>query len=331
MTAEQGTQGGSAGRRGRFGLRGLLGLLGMSALLGVSGLGGCFAEEVAELRGKVERLETCQQCAQTQLSQGLAIALCRPPVRQLIDDVAQVCKREDVCLDQQISTLVGDADPTHSGKFITMMDQQRHTVLYFSAKDLFIDGPEGMFTQRLRRMVQPTPPWLPATRFLVVSNLPPQPFGAGGLFGQSGSSGSSGQGKSGGRLSKTDPHVARAESRGLQIIEKILEFNFPGGPGGLGGQKVRRDMLLHWVYSFTQKRGENVAKDDLPPPGIDFSQGVWVFRIDCATPQDQLDGGPACNQCLTPAPSSSPAAAPPAAAPSPAPTAAAPRVARAGR
>ena len=84
----------------------------------------CYAEELADLRSQVERMQACQACAHSQLTQGLALALCSPPVRQLIDDVSQVCHREDVCLDQKISTLVGDADPTHTGRFISLMRQQ---------------------------------------------------------------------------------------------------------------------------------------------------------------------------------------------------------------
>jgi len=239
-------------------------------------LAGCYAEEIADLRSQVEHLQVCQRCAQNQLTQGLALALCKAPVRQLIDDVAQVCKRDDVCLDQKIATLVGDADPTHLGKFVGMMDQQRHTVLYFTQKDQLIDGPEGMYMQRLKRTVQPLPPWLPTTKFLIVSNLPAAPIAATT------------------RLTTSDPAVQRAEARGLQIIEKLLEFPFNGG------QKVRRDQVLHWVYSFSLKKGEYLRKDDQALPGSDMSLSVWVFRIDCATPSD-LAEPPGCNDCALPA------------------------------
>jgi len=261
---------------------------------------GCYAEEIADLRSQIEHLQLCQRCAQNQLTQGLALALCKAPVRQLIDDVAQVCKRDDVCLDQKIATLVGDADPTHLGKFVGMMDQQLHTVLYFTPKDQLIDGPEGVYMQRLKRTAQPLPPWLPTTKFLVVSNLPILPASATT------------------RLTTSDPMVQRAESRGLQIIEKLLEFPFSGG------QKVRRDQILHWVYSFSLKKGEYLRKDDQPVPGSDLSLSVWVFRIDCATPTDLLEP-PGCNDCAQPPPVSlPPLQALPASAPatsSPAPSA----------
>lgn len=250
-------------------------LAAMCAAVGLTS--GCYSEELADLRAQVDRLTLCQRCTQSQMTQGLALALCRAPVRQLIDDVAQVCKREDICLDQKIATLVGDADPTHLGKFVGLMDQLRHTSVYFSAKDTLIDGPEGMYMQRLKRTVQPTPPWLPTTKFLVVSNLPPVPVSAST------------------RLSVSDPTVGSAEKRGLQVIEKLLDFPFAGG------QKVRRDQVLHWVYSFSLKRGEYLRKDDLPPPGADLAQSVWVFRIDCATPTD-LQEPAGCGECGLPAP-----------------------------
>lgn len=248
-------------------LPGLGALLSLALLL----LPGCYAEDIADLRSQIERLQGCQRCAQNQLTQGLALALCRAPVRQLIDDVAQVCKRDDVCLDQKIATLVGDADPTHFGKFIGMMDAQRHTVLYFTAKDQLIDGPEGMYMQRLKRTTQPVPPWLPTTKFLVVSNLPMV------------------QTTTTTRLTTSDPAVLRAEQRGLQIIEKLLEFSFDKG------QKVKREQILHWVYSFSLKKGEYLRKDD-QLPGSDFAMSVWVFRIDCATPTDLVEP-PGCDQC----------------------------------
>lgn len=274
--------------------------LALALLLG-TGLGmGCYAEEIAELRGQVDRLSTCQRCAQSQLTQGLALALCRAPVRQLIDDVAQVCKSAEVCLDQKIATLVGDADPTHLGKFVGMMDQQRHVVLYFNPKDTLIDGPEGVYMQRLKKLVQPQPPWLPTTKFLVVSNLPPPPL----LLAS--------------KLSTSDPMVQRAERRGLQIIEKILEFSFERGERSADapkpadasakpadnsvarapGPKVQREQILHWVYSFSLKKGEYLRKDDMPLPGSDLSMSVWVFRIDCATPGGELAEPAGCAECL---------------------------------
>jgi hypothetical protein len=181
-----------------------------------------------------------------------------------------------VCLDQKIATLVGDADPSHLGRFVGMMDQQRHTVLYFTPKDQLIDGPEGMYMQRLKRTVQPLPPWLPTTKFLVVSNLPMLPS------------------VTAPRLQTSDPAVQRAEARGLQIIEKLLEVTFNGG------QKVKREQILHWVYSFSLKKGEYIRKDDLPPPGSDLSFGVWVYRIDCATPVDAVEPV-GCDECALPA------------------------------
>jgi hypothetical protein len=253
---------------------------------------GCYAEEMADLRSQVDRLSACQVCAQSQLTQGLALALCSPPVRQLIDDVSQVCRRDDVCLDQKISTLVGDADPTHTGKFISLMRQQAHAALYFSNKDTLVGGNDGIYAQRLKRLVSPQPPWLPTTRFLVVSNLKVAPGGDGG------------------RHLTSDPAVKRAESRGQLIIERILDFGFPGPPGKDASkepsvQKVQRSQVLHWVYGFTKKKDEVLQPDDVPIPGTELSQSVWVFRVDCATPDPGSAGAPesaACQQCMpTPA------------------------------
>lgn len=241
-------------------------------------LSGCYAEEVADLHRQVERLQRCQICAHKQLEKGLALALCRPPVRQLIDDVAQVCKRDDICLDQKIATLVGDADPTHLGQFVRLMSGQTHAVLYFTNRDTLIDGLEGVYLQRLKRTLQPQPPWLPTTKFLVVSNLPPM------LLTQPGNS----------RLSTQDPQVARAERRGLQVIEKALQMTFQGG------QKLRRDQVLHWIYSFSLKKREYLNVDDQPPIGSELPMSVWVFRIDCATPTETTDQR-GCEECAEPA------------------------------
>ncbi len=262
-------------------------------VLGSLGLFGCYAEELAELRDKVERLQACNSCAQSQLTQGLALALCSPPVRQLIDDVTAVCRREDICLDQKISTLVGDADPTHTGRFITLMRQQRHAVLFFAPNDTLIGGPQGLFAQRMKRLALPQPPWLPTTRFLVVSNLKPSagtPMGPGGA-----------------RLSTTDPVVARAERRGQQVIELLLDFEFANNQGQT--QKLDRRHILHWVYAFSKKKDETLLYEEQPVPGTDLGQSVWVFRIDCATPEGSSPDAVAntCGQCM-PAVVSSPAA-----------------------
>lgn len=261
-------------------------LRGLSAplLLAVVGSWGCYAEELAELREKVERLQACNSCAQTQLTQGLALALCSPPVRQLIDDVSAVCRRDDICLDQKISTLVGDADPTHTGRFITLMRQQRHAVLFFASNDTLIGGPQGLYAQRMKRLAFPQPPWMPTTRFLIVSNLKATSSGN-----------SSGDGS---RLSTADPAVARAERRGQQVIELLLDFNFSNNPQQT--QKVDRRQILHWVYAFTKKKDETLLYEEQPVPGSDLSQSVWVFRIDCATPEGSSPDAAAnqCSQCM---------------------------------
>ncbi len=275
--------------------------LALSGLL----LVGCYAEELADLHAQVERLNACQACAQSQLTQGLALALCSPPVRQLVDDVSHVCRRDDVCLDQKISTLVGDADPTHTGRFISLMRQQAHTVVYFSPRDVLVGGPLGIYAQRLKRLVAPQPAWLPTTRFLVVSNLKV------GLGGDSAN------------LSISDPLVKRAESRGQQVIERILDFAFPAAPPSRASagtelgpssasemQKLQRLQVLHWVYGFTRKKDEILQPDDVPIPGSDLGQSVWVFRVDCATPDNfaaEAGGGQnaACLLCPPP-PSPSP-------------------------
>ena len=106
---------------------------------------------------------------------------------------------------------------------------------------------------------------MPTTRFLVVSNLKPA----------SGSDNS--------RLSTTDPAVARAERRGQQVIELLLDFGFPNNQGQT--QKVDRRQILHWVYAFSKKKDETLLYEEQPVPGSDPSQSVWVFRIDCATPK----------------------------------------------
>ena len=247
---------------------------------------------MAELREKVERLQACNACAQSQLTQGLALALCSPPVRQLIDDVSAVCRREDVCLDQKISTLVGDADPTHTGRFISLMRQQRHSVIYFGGNDVMAGGPHGLYAQRLKRLIYPQPPWLPTTRFLIVSNLKP------------------GNGSDGGRLSTTDPAVARAERRGQQVIEQVLDFGFPNNQGQV--QKVDRRQILHWVYAFTKKKDETLLYEEQPVPGSDLSQSVWVFRIDCASPEGSSPDAVAnpCTQCTPAAPAANMSVAP---------------------
>ena len=190
-------------------------------------------------------------------AKGLALALCRPPVRQLIDDVAQVCKREDICLDQKIATLVGDADPTHLGRFVAMMSGQTHSVLYLRPKTrsstdwkaCICKGSSGRFS-RSRPGSKPPSFWSCRT-------CPPPPLGRTGTS----------------KLSTQDPQVARAERRGLQIIEKLLDIQFPGG------QKLKRDQVLHWVYSFFAQEARIPESDDMPPVEANWHRASGCSRI----------------------------------------------------
>lgn len=215
---------------------------------------GCFLEELAEVKREVEQLKAHNQALDKQLRLGWANALCRDEVRLLLQRVRKDCGKTR-CLNRKIATAVSEVDPTHQGYFATMMSSQRHEVFYLREQEKTLDP---SYRRRLHDLVQA--PWLPTTDFLVVSNLasPTAP----------------------GRPRSDEPsrEEQAAERRGLLLIEEMLRLEFPESDPA----KIAKERVIHWVFGFTIKKAERMSMDDLPPPGRELKNSVWVFRVDCA-------------------------------------------------
>lgn len=233
----------------------------------LAGLAGCVTKDdlrlldqrLSAIDDKLDGMKNNQQewnaRTEKELRLGWANALCRNEVRQLIADVKKGCKGATQCKDQKIALAVNVADPNHEGRFITLMDSQRHEVFYLPG-DL-LDPPQGSKRNRKRLLQFIDQPSLPTTQFLVVSN-----------------SGVPSEVKRSSHESKdvTDWRLQKAEARGKVIVKEMLDDHVPA------------DRILLWVFGFDVQKNEVVRKDDRPPPGIkkeDAVRPVWVFRVDC--------------------------------------------------
>lgn len=140
-------------------------------LLGVLGLVGCvdtktaerMQRDIAQLKGEIQNLRNTVVHVQTQVNDGLTLALCTPEVRQLLEDVQRECVTE--CTTKQIRTAVLSADPEHQGRFLKLMSHVPHEVLYI-AQGASAGVPFRV--ERLERLIRPA--LLHSTRFIVVSS-----------------------------------------------------------------------------------------------------------------------------------------------------------------
>ncbi|MCS6913515.1 MAG: hypothetical protein RMK29_08995 [Myxococcales bacterium] len=235
-------------------------------------------------------------------------AFCPPIVKELLEAVQKnaSCNLDNICQGQDaISATFVEQDPVKRGRFIALLGSQPYVVLY---PYLPPDRPRHQYPfmfrsmdlwqlKRLEQLV--SPPWLPITKFLIVSN------------------------------SGRDRNIDRAKARIAYIVKLMSEMRFVSFPHeqfvlrdkddpSQGLKMVRRDEfrsgtqmgVLRWVFSFSLQPEEIVNDLDLPPfermqrrmqqrgrtvaerqhlmaqkppgePTLDDS--LFVFRIDCPT------------------------------------------------
>lgn len=185
-------------------------------------------------------------------------SLCPLEVRRILEDGRRECKASSACSNPEIGLFVSDADPTHEGRFLTMMGVQEHRAFYFKGPlptpaapglrdPFYMAGAEKSISEqqfkRLRRLVQSR--MLTTTQFLVVSHP------------------------------GEHRDLLKAERMGNIIIDLILNI------GITDHLDIKPARILHWIYPFTLQRGEKLRSEDRPPPGASLNQSVWVFRVDC--------------------------------------------------
>lgn len=205
-------------------------------------------QELAALRvqieGQTKRIETDEQ----DMQDGFRIALCRPEIRQLLDDVRAECTKPDpaqknavaMCETKQIHPAVISADPEHKGRFLKFMSLLRHEAFYMKRGATEIIK---FRRERLERLAGQ--PVLKNTTFLVVAHPAP------------------------GDLDRNVEAMKRAK-----IIADKLK---------LKNSEIDDLRITIWIYEFPVGRSEIDSITDRPGPGepMDFNMSVWVFRADC--------------------------------------------------
>ena len=225
------------------------------------------------LEDRVTGLEASVKALHDELQLTWANALCTGDVQYLIEKVSQSCKAskaergspfEGVCRENDVGRHLLDADPRGQGRFLSLMNSQRHAVFYIPpAENTLSDRRVEKLKIRLlpRRL-------LPTTKFLIASNSVLNP--------------NTSRDKSKGKPPKA-PTVAavapeKAAEEGLRRINLVADL--------LADLKIPQDRVLKWLFSFPIDAAEFQREDDKTAIGEtnDPYTGVWVFRVDCAEP-----------------------------------------------
>jgi hypothetical protein len=198
-----------------------------------------------------KRLDAMDQ----EMHDGFRIALCRPEIRQLLEDVRSECTplldpkdpnsrkaaaEPAMCETKKIHPAVMSADPEHKGRFLKFMTLLRHEAMYIrkGAREIL-----QIRRERLEKFA--AMPVLKNTVILIVAHpLPKDPDGN-----------------------------LEALRRAKMIAAKIQQHN----------QNVTDDKIAIWVYAFPVSKEEIDNPTDLPSAGeiYDLASSVWVFRADC--------------------------------------------------
>lgn len=213
---------------------------------------GALQAQLDQMQKEQKEQAAWRRTIEEELLEGWASALCRPEVRQLLDDVRAECGATmealrnpfdqpqkappQACATGAINPAVVDADPTHKGRFLSLMYGQRHEAVYVGRKGSI----QPARVPRLGRLARP--PLLRGTRFLVVAHP----------------------------LSGANAEREAQERAGLVI-------------GQLRALGVEATRILVWIYAFPIRKSEIVRFEDLPGRGepTDLNASVWVFRVDC--------------------------------------------------
>jgi len=205
-------------------------------------------QELAALRAQIEQQNKRFETVEQDMQDGFRIALCRPEIRQLLDDVRAECTKPTpnqptataMCETKQIHPAVISADPEHKGRFLKFMSMLRHEAFYMKrgASEII-----KFRRERLERLAGQ--PVLKNTTFLVVAHPAPG-----------------------------DPERnVEAMKRAKIIADKLKQKN----------SDIDDQRITIWIYEFPVGRAEIDSITDRPGPGepADFNMSVWVFRADC--------------------------------------------------
>ena len=128
-------------------------------------------QQISELRLQLANHRAAINILQSQVMDGLTLALCSPEIKQLMEDVNKECtlaanrSAVNICSAKQIRPAVIGADPEHRGRFLKLMSHLPHEVLYI-ANEASAVAPYRM--ARLEQLARPA--LLDNTVFLVVTS-----------------------------------------------------------------------------------------------------------------------------------------------------------------
>lgn len=233
----------------------MIGVRGFTILL-LLDLAGC--AELVELRDEVKALRKEGQeqgkrieKLQAQMEDGFRIALCRPEIRQLLEDVRKECSalpvtdptkppEMGICDTKKIKPAVISADPEHKGRFLKFMSGLRHEATYFRPSATLIIGPRR---ERLERLA--SQPLLHNTLFLIVAHPVPG-----------------------------EPNPEAEAMKRAQVIRTLMAQTNSG---------IDQERIFIWIYAFPVSKNEIDFPIDQPMQGepADLNRSVWVFRADC--------------------------------------------------
>jgi len=139
-------------------------------------LSGCksdpvLVQQISELKLQLSNHRAAISTLQSQVTDGLTLALCSPEIKQLLEDVNKECTQVasknavNMCSAKQIRPAVIGADPEHRGRFLKLMSHLPHEVLYLAHEATAV-APYRM--TRLEQLARPA--LLDNTVFLVVTS-----------------------------------------------------------------------------------------------------------------------------------------------------------------
>ncbi len=209
--------------------------------------------ETESIRALVEAQNKRLVAMDQEMHDGFRIALCRPEIRQLLEDVRTECtpivdqkdpgarKAEPaMCETKKIHPAVMSADPEHKGRFLKFMTLLRHEAIYVRK-----GATEILKVRRDRLEKFAAMPVLKNTVILIVAHP----------------------------LPKDQDANVEALRRAKMIARKIKQHN----------GNISDDKISIWIYSFPVNKDEIDNPVDLPSVGevSDLVSSVWVFRADC--------------------------------------------------
>ncbi len=215
-----------------------------------------FLRETQSIRGLIASQTLRISALEQEVRDGFRVALCRPEIRQLLDDVRSECSpltdptdtasrkavEPAMCETKKIHPAVMSADPEHKGRFLKFMTLLRHEAIYVrkGAKEI-----SQIRRERLEKFA--SMPVLKTTVILIVAH----PLS----------------------ISKDADTNIEALRRAKMIASKIKTHN----------PNIADDKISIWVYSFPVGKEDIDNPVDLPVAGevADLASSVWVFRADC--------------------------------------------------